>query len=323
MFNNKKIGVVVPALNEEELIADTLNGIPSYVDCIYVINDGSEDDTFNIVNNFIISDSRFKQIVHETRMGLGRSLIDGYAASINDDCDIIAVMAGDNQMHPEDLVNIIRPIVDGVADYTKGNRLLNQDTWGKMPKYRFIGNSILSILTKFATGYWKSIDPQCGYTAISKEALIRIPYFNMLKGYGYNASILYMLNLKDLKVTDVKVKAVYGKEKSKIKIINYILVVTRLLGELFVKRVFIKYIVIDFHPLSIFYLFGIFGVFFLSLPLAIRVLYKYIELTYIPTTSLLLFIFTSMMSIQFILTAISMDIDENKSLWVRGDKLNK
>ncbi len=319
MFENKKIGVVVPALNEEALISDTLNGIPSYVDRIYVINDGSEDDTFNIVNKFSILDSRVKQIVHERRMGLGSSLIDGYTASINDDCDIIAVMAGDNQMHPEDLVNIIRPVVDGFADYTKGNRLLNHDTWGKMPKYRFIGNSMLSIFTKFATGYWKSIDPQCGYTAISKEALKSIQYFNMLKGYGYNASILYMLNLKDLKVTDVRVKAVYGKEKSKIKILNYIIVVTKLLCILFVKRVFLKYIVSDFHPLSIFYLSGFFGIFLLSLPLAIRIMYKYMELSFIPTTSLLLFIFTSMMSMQFILTAISMDIDENKSLWVKGN----
>ncbi len=316
MFKDKKIAVIVPALNEEVLILETLTGIPQYVDLILVIDDGSQDNTKDLIKKYIKKDCRVKLIEHQDRMGLGKSLIDGYLAALSEKSDVIAVMAGDNQMHPDDLETIISPICFNVVDYVKGNRLLNKDTWSKMPRYRFIGNSILSIMTKFATGYWKSIDPQCGYTAISSKMLSRIPISEMLKGYGYNANILYMLNLQNARVTDVRVRAIYDREKSKIKIFNYIWTVSRLLGRLFLKRLWNKHVVIDFHPFSLFYFMGFFFLICISSPLLIRIFLIYINVGYIPTTSLILFSLSFFSGIQLILHAISMDIAENKALWV-------
>ena len=84
--------------------------------------------------------------------------------------DVVAVMAGDAQMSPDDLAGVVGPVVAEDADYVKGNRLLRDDVVARMPRHRFIGNSLLTLPTKFATGYWHIIDPQCGYTAISKRA---------------------------------------------------------------------------------------------------------------------------------------------------------
>ena len=227
--------------------------------------------------------------------------------------DVVAVMAGDAQMDPDDLENVVMPIVNGEADYVKGSRLLVNGVKEKMPKYRFIGNNILTLLTKFATGYWHVIDPQCGYTAISHEALSEIPIDEMIKGYGYNAHILYMLNMSNFTVKDVKVKPVYGEEKSKIKLGRYIRRVSILLCRLFFSRILKKYMLIDFNPAAMFYLLA-----FLCLPLAvifgIRMLVIFIATLLMPNTTLILFVFTSLMGIQSLFFAMWMDMEDNRRL---------
>ena len=174
MYKDFKIAVVVPAYNEQLLIIETLKSIPDYVDKIYVINDCSSDNTLELLNTFSTKNNKVEIINHEVNLGLGQSLIDGYVKSKNSDIDITAIMAGDNQMDPDDLPSLLDCLITRNFDYAKGNRLLHQQV-GSMPKYRFIGNSILTILTKFATGYYFSMDPQCGYTAIKNAALKKIP----------------------------------------------------------------------------------------------------------------------------------------------------
>ena len=256
MFENKTIGVVVPAHNEELLIEQTLSTMPAFVDRIYVVNDCSTDRTLEIIQTLSEQDKRIKVIDHKVNLGLGQTLIDGYVAAREEAMDVTAVMAGDAQMNPADLPDVIRPITQNWAAYVKGNRLLRDDCFDKMPRHRFIGNSALTLLTKFATGYWRIIDPQCGYAAISKKALSTISIEDMIKGYGYNAHILNMLNLNNFRVCDVEVQPVYGKEKSGIKLLNYIPTVSKLLAKLFAKRMIHKYLIREFHPLILFYLFS-------------------------------------------------------------------
>ena len=134
MYINHRIGVVVPAYNEELLIQETLEGFPDYIDRIFVIDDGSRDTTPEIIKQRQKTDQRIEVILHETNQGLGQSLIDGYLASRNSDVDITAVMAGDNQMHPDDLPGILDKIIDEEYHYVNGNRLLHQNI-NSMPLY--------------------------------------------------------------------------------------------------------------------------------------------------------------------------------------------
>ena len=247
-------------------------------------------------------------------MGLGQSLIDGYVYARKIKSDITAVMAGDNQMAPADLENVIKPIVDEKFDYVKGNRLLRDDVSKRMPLYRYIGNSFLSLLTKIATGYWKLIDPQCGYTAISFKALQIIPIEEMIKGYGYNAHILNMLNLNNFRVLDVEVEPVYGDEKSKIKVVRYAFNVSFLLARLTIKRLIRKYLIRDFHPLFLFYLFGFIQIMFISLPLFIRFVYVYQSTGFLPQTTLLLLFLSSSIGALSGLIGMWLDMEDNKKL---------
>ena len=306
MLNSKSIGVVIPAYNEGKLINKVMDTMPDFVDYMIIVNDGSKEEK-------ALCDSRIVLLNHEKNKGLGQTLIDGYLRSVEMEIDVVAVMAGDAQMDPDDLENVVMPIVNGEADYVKGSRLLVNGVKEKMPKYRFIGNNILTLLTKFATGYWHVIDPQCGYTAISHEALSEIPIDEMIKGYGYNAHILYMLNMSNFTVKDVKVKPVYGEEKSKIKLGRYIRRVSILLCRLFFSRILKKYMLIDFNPAAMFYLLA-----FLCLPLAvifgIRMLVIFIATLLMPNTTLILFVFTSLMGIQSLFFAMWMDMEDNRRL---------
>lgn len=311
MYRDHRIAVVVPAYNEEELIVETLSGMPDWIDHVYVVEDGSTDRTLERIREREAGDARIRPVIHEKNQGLGQSLIDGYLASAEGDADVTVVMAGDNQMHPDDLPALLDPIVEGDHDYVKGNRLLHSDV-GSMPRYRFLGNSVLTILTKFATGYYSLMDPQCGYTAIRNSVLRKIPIHEMTRGYGYNADILCMLNIQRFRVTDVEVRPVYGREKSKIVLRKYIPRTSRLLVGLFFRRLWRRYVVLDFHPLVLFYVFAFFNVVCLIVPFSVRFVYMYAAYGELPRTTLNILIFTFLMTFQSILFAIWMDMDYNR-----------
>lgn len=230
----KKVAVVVPSFNEELLIEETLQGIPDYVYRIYVIDDGSTDKTPDIVADY--SDSRVVSIRHETNLGVGAAIATGYRNALKDGMDIVAVMAGDNQMDPEKLSELISPIADGSADYSKGNRLLTKELRRGMSRWRYLGNMLLTMITKICSGYWSVSDPQNGYTAISAKALQTLDLGSLYPYYGYCNDLLIKLNALDMIVVDVPIAARYGREESKIRYGRYIAKVSPMLLSGFIRR---------------------------------------------------------------------------------------
>lgn len=257
MYRKHTISAVVPAYNEELLIKKTLTSIPDYVDKIYVIDDSSVDNTCKEIEGCAYSDPRIHLIKHEKNGGVGAAIASGYKQSLEDDVDIAVVLDGDNQMDPAHMPRLIEPIIEGRADYTKGNRLLTREYREGMSRFRFIGNAILTLLTKIASGYWQLMDPQNGYTAISKKALETIDLDNIFPYYAYMNDILVKLNIFSFKVLNVSIPARYGNEKSSIKYIPYIIKVSWMLQKNFFYRLKMKYIILSFNPLVFFYLFGI------------------------------------------------------------------
>lgn len=313
MYRTQTISVVVPAFNEELLLPETIGGMPAFVDYIIVIDDCSTDRTSETLAELALQDQRIVVIKHETNEGLGQSLIDGYLRSLEiKSIDITAVMAGDNQMHPDDLPLLLDKLIDENYDYAKGNRLLHANI-NTMPSYRFIGNSILTILTKFATGYYFSMDPQCGYTAIRNSVLANIPIEGMTKGYGYNADILCMLNIQQYSVSDVEVRPVYDREKSKIVLWKYIFKTSGILTKLFIRRLWQRYTILDFHPLVLFFVAAIFNTVFILIPGCVRIIYKYFIHGEFPATTFSIVATTFLITVQLILFAIWMDMDYNRT----------
>ena len=313
VYKDCTIAVVITAYNEEQLIADTLSSIPSFVDRIYAVNDASKDKTQEIIEEISRTDTRIIPIRHEKNRGVGAAITSGYKQARDDNMDITVVIDGDNQMDSQLMPSMIDPVVKNRADYTKGNRLLSPEYRGGMSTWRFIGNTILTFLTKFSSGYWNLMDPQNGYTAISHRALERINLDTLYPRYGYLNDLLVKLNIFGFRVMNIEMPARYGREKSKIRYGRYIGKVSWLLIRDFLYRLKMKYIVLSFHPLVIFYLFGfamtlagilagiytVYWVFVVHGPLFIR-----------GVLSLLIFA----LGFQFVSFALLFDIQESRGL---------
>jgi glycosyltransferase involved in cell wall biosynthesis len=317
MYKNHIIGVVVPAYNEEKLIAQTINAMPDFIDKIIIVDDASSDRTSPIVKDIAITNNKVILISHEVNRGVGGAISTGYIWCRDHDVDIAIVMAGDGQMDPADLPALMEPVVKDQADYTKGNRLITGEAWKKIPRIRYFGNSILSFMTKIASGYWHVTDSQSGYTALNKKALHLLPIENIYPRYGMPNDFLVTLNIYNMRVKDVPVRPVYGiGEKSGIRISSIIFTLSFLMTRLFFRRMFQKYVIRDFHPLILFYTFGAF-LLLLDLPLGIRLIYHRIIDGRIPPINALTVVFVTIMGFQSILFAMLFDMEANKDL--KGD----
>jgi glycosyltransferase involved in cell wall biosynthesis len=239
MYRGYKLAIVVPAYNEEGLIAETLKGMPPDADRIYVIDDGSTDGTHQIIESF--RDERLCFFRNGHNRGVGAAIIAGYKKALAEGMDIAVVMAGDNQMDRKYLPELLTPLVEGKADYAKGSRLTKAEHYRGMSKWRLFGNWVLTLLTKVATGCWKIRDPQNGYTAISSGALKRIDLDQVYTYYGYCNHLLVELNIAGCRIVDVPIPARYGKEKSKIQYQKYITRISVLLLRIFLFRLWTKY----------------------------------------------------------------------------------
>ena len=190
IYRENNICVVIPAYNEEKFIGSTLASIPDYIFRIYAVDDASTDRTQEIIREYAEKDTRIMHIRHEINKGLGASIASGYQQALKDGMDIAVVMSGNNQMDPVYIPKFLNPIINRQADYTVGNRLLGTEYSKRMQLSGIFGTSLLTILTKIASGYWQLMDPQNGYTAISRRALERIDLKKIYPGYGYCNDIL-------------------------------------------------------------------------------------------------------------------------------------
>lgn len=312
MYKENSVGVVVPAYNEETQIGKVVETMPAFVDHIVIVNDKSTDGTSKVVAELQEQDERVVLIEHDENQGVGGAIATGYKWMRDNDVDTATVMAGDAQMNPDDLPALLDPVVAGEADYSKGNRLIYGNAYELIPRIRFIGNAILSLLTKIASGYWHVADSQTGYTVINKKALHVIDWDSMFKRYGQPNDVLVKLNVHSFRVVDVPVEPVYNVgEESGIRVRKVVFTIGWLLVRLFFWRLKEKYIVRDFHPLVFFYALG-----FLSLGTGflffLRVIFVWIDTGLFPQVTGLALVFTVVSGMQSLFFAMWFDSEYNR-----------
>jgi glycosyltransferase involved in cell wall biosynthesis len=241
VIESARIAVVVPAFNEAGWIAETVETMPAFVDHILVVDDASSDTTVGIAR--AARSTRVEVIRHAENRGVGAAIITGYRRARALGADVVAVMAGDGQMDPADLRAVLRPILDGEADYVKGNRLLHPAVFRAMPKARLAGTAVLAWLTRHAAGLPSLGDSQCGYTAISAgaiDALDRGPdrahgLDAIWPRYGYPNDLLGALALQGLRVGEVVVRPVYRGEASGLRA-RHLVTIGYLIGRVAYRR---------------------------------------------------------------------------------------
>jgi glycosyltransferase involved in cell wall biosynthesis len=256
VVEGKRVAVVVPAYQEELLVADTIRGIPAFVDAIVVVDDRSGDATVERAR--ATGDPRVDVIEHEENTGVGGAIVTGYRRCRELGIDVTCVMAADNQMDPDELGSLVGPVARGETDYAKANRLVSGEAWKLIPRSRYLGNAVLSLLTKIASGYWHVADSQAGYTALSLEALRRLDLERLYRRYGFPNDMLVHLNVQNARVRDVPSRPIYGVgERSGIRVRSVAPRIAWLLFKGFWWRLKEKYVIRDFHPLVFFYVLGI------------------------------------------------------------------
>jgi glycosyltransferase involved in cell wall biosynthesis len=312
VLEGKRVAVVVPAHDEEALVGGTLAAIPELVDRIYVVDDASTDATAE--RALERGDPRVELIRHERNEGVGAAIVTGYRRALDEGVDVVCVMAGDGQMDPVDLETLAGAVARGEVEYAKANRLVTGQAWNLIPRSRYLGNAVLSLLTKIASGYWHIADSQSGYTAIDSQTLAQLDLDRLYRRYGFPNDMLVSLNVWNARVRDFPSRPIYNVgERSGIRLARVVPGISWLLLRRFFWRLGEKYVIRDFHPLVFFYALGIL---LTSLGLVLGVVETILRIAgnELTPASVILVALLLISGTQFMLFAMWFDMESNKDL---------
>lgn len=307
----KRGGGVIVRRNEAKLEPNTYNRAD------IVLGELRKQEEIKYPSHEVYNDNDYDRIVLITQenSGVGAAVAVGYKWCRDHQVDCAAVMDGDGQMDPNELENIVRPVIERGIDYVKGNRLSHPAAKIIVPQIRYFGNNILSLMTKIASGYWSVSDTQTGYNAISLRALNKIDLYDIYHTYGYPNDILVKMNIAKGTLLEVPIKPIYNVgEKSKMKIMKVVPRISWLLIKCFFKRLWKKYLVDSFHPLFLMYIFGmIMGL--INIPVVIKLIIDVLVLGgSVPVGWYITFLLLTLFSFQSVSFAMWMDMQDNAKL---------
>ncbi|MEA1924687.1 MAG: glycosyltransferase family 2 protein [Candidatus Altiarchaeota archaeon] len=307
MYRDKKVSVVIPAYNEEKLVGRVIETMPLFVDWIIVVDDASTDRTSRVAKS--IRDNRVIVLRHGRNQGVGGAILTGHRKALELGVDISAVMAGDAQMDPQYLPLLLNALIDEDYDYAKGNRFLVRDSLKKMPKIRVLGNAILTFFTKLASGYWHIFDPQNGYTTIKTSVLKNLELDEISRRYEFENDMLINLNMRNYRVKDVAIPALYGNEKSGIRLYSFIPRTSLILMQRFLRRINEKYVLRNFHPIALLLGSGML-IFLIGSLFGFYIIYLRLQTSIISTGTVMLSVLPLIIGFQLLLAAFILDIIE-------------
>ena len=250
------LAVVIPCFNVEKQIAGVVRGLPDWVAAIVAVDDGSSDGTLRVLGELAGEEPRLTVIARDANGGVGAAMVTGYRAALDAGADYIVKMDGDGQMDSGELPRLLLPLLEGRADYAKGNRFRHVKDLGRMPRLRLLGNIALTLMTKLVSGYWRVFDAQNGFTAIAREALEALPLDRLDPTYAFENSMLALLNIEDRPVADVAMPAIYGDERSSLRVSRVVFSYPPRLLRMLLRRLVLKYVVYDVSPIAVYALLG-------------------------------------------------------------------
>jgi dolichol-phosphate mannosyltransferase len=309
IFQEYNLTVVIPAYRVASEIEAVIGSLPDYLRHIIVVDDASPDNTVKVVEALSNHDRRIFLIRHAHNRGVGGAMITGFQKALELGAQVIVKIDGDGQMDPAYIPELLAPLVQGKADYTKGNRFRDFESLRRMPIVRRIGNLGLSFLTKAATGYWNCFDPTNGYFAIRSEVLELMPLERLDRGYFFETSMLAHLYLLEAFVLDIPIPARYRGERSSLSVRRALFEFPLKLLSTYLRRILLKYFLYDFSMMSVYLLTGLplllFGLIFGSVKWA-----QYYHLGVpAPTGTVILPTLALILGIQILLSAIEIDMN--------------
>lgn len=251
------IHVVVPCYRARRHVLGVLERVPDLVTAIHVVDDACPEETGRFVADST-GDPRVSVHFNSINLGVGGAVLKGYSEALAAGADIIVKIDGDGQMDPSLIPSFVGPILDGEADYTKGNRFFDLANIRRMPPMRIFGNAVLSFMAKMSTGYWDLFDPTNGYTAIHADVARRLPTEKISRRYFFESDMLFRLNTLRAAVIDIPMDAVYGDEVSNLRVSRIVVDFLFKHSRNFIKRIFYNFFLRDLSVASFELVIGIF-----------------------------------------------------------------
>ena len=302
------IAVVIPSYRVEREIKEVITSLPPYLKHVIVVDDASPDETAEMVRESAKKDHRILLICHEKNQGVGGAMLTGFRKALELGAQIIVKVDGDGQMDMAYLPDLLMPLIEARADYTKGNRFRDFKALQAMPLVRRVGNMALGFLTKAATGYWNLLDPANGFIAIRNNVLAQLSLDRIDRTFFFETSMLANLYLIKAVVKDVPLPARYQGEISNLAIHKIVLEFPLKLLKTFIRRLILKNLIYDFSMESIYILAGLplllFGLIF---GISRWIFYASRDIP-APTGTVMLPTLSVLLGVQFLIAAIEIDL---------------
>jgi glycosyltransferase involved in cell wall biosynthesis len=309
MYKDQRVAAILPCYNEEKLIEKTIKTLPDFVDHIVAVDDNSTDKTWDIITDLAKHDKKIVPLHLDPNEGIGGAYINGFEWTLKHKTDLIFTMAGDAQCNQDYMKNMMDTLLGENLDYVKANRFVHLDALKQMPKFRRVGNTIITILTKFASGYYSIFDSQNGYGVFQRKTLEKLPFDHIGRRYDYENTLLIALAIMSARIKDEPVPAIYGDEVSTIPVFKTTMRALKVVWKGFWRRIYYKYIVYNFHPIALFLLGGLllgavgFGV-------GIYLVAAKIASDVTPSSgTVMLAVLPIILGFQLLLTAVTMDMN--------------
>lgn len=266
-LNNLKTAVVIPYYNASNHIANVVAKLPDSIFAVIIVDDVSKEvlpekdirDSINPKTELVI-------LRNDLNLGVGGATKRGFQYAITMNVDVVVKVDADDQMDTSYIPQLLKPLLKNKAEMSKGNRFRDLEALKKMPFTRRFGNLFLSFLTKIATGYWNNFDPTNGFIAIKVSVLKKIDINKLSNRYFFETSLISELYFVKARIKDVAMPAIYGDEKSSMKLWTIPVSFSLRLFKLFIKRLVKQYLLYDFCLGSIYLIIGLplflFGVIF-------------------------------------------------------------
>lgn len=313
MYKNLSVATIVPCYNEEKLVEKTMSTMPDFVDHIIVVDDSSTDSTWSVIKAYAKKNARVVPVHLDKNEGIGGAYQHGFSTALKKKADLIVTMAGDAQCNPDYISAMIDALLEKNVDYVKANRFFHLEDLKQMPRFRRIGNTVITILTKFSTGYYSIFDSQNGYGVFRRKTLELLPMQTLGKRYDYENTLLIALSIMGAKVADEPVPAIYGDEVSTIPVFKTTVRALKVVWHGFWKRIYYKYVLYGFHPIAL-TLFG--GLLLLTIGalFGAYIIFERIVHDLSPSTgTVMLCALPLFLGFQLLLTSLIMDVNNERS----------
>ena len=310
------VDVVIPCYRVGKQILNVLEGIlkQELIRNVVVVDDACPEHTGKLVAEQYDNNPRIMVLTHDANQGVGGAMCTGYRHAFEQGADIVIKMDGDGQMDPRHIPAMLKPIIDGRCDYTKGNRFYYPRHLRAMPSVRIFGNSALSLVNKFTSGYWSVMDPTNGFTALHRNAYSLLEHDNLARDYFFESDMLYQLGNMQAVVRDIPLPSIYAGEESNLKVSRVMLDFPVRYLKRMIKRVILRYFIRDFNFASLEIMFGSI-LFFSGISFgALKWITSHMEGTSTPAGTVMIVGILIIVGFQLLLSALNYDVSHEPSV---------